>query len=94
MREFKMYNWDESIIKIGKRNCPQCNAVMKYLGIEFEFETYAHIWRCFADDFEHGYAEALNEEDIAMIIEDFHSKQSKRPYHVHMVVDVEVEAKS
>jgi hypothetical protein len=93
MTKFKMFNWDESIIKVGKRNCPECNAEMKYIGIEFEGEPNAHFWECPVDNIEHGYVEVLTEKDIALI-EDFHSKQPKRPYHVRMVVDAEVQART
>jgi hypothetical protein len=95
MSGWKYFNWDQSIIEVGTRTCPECGAEMKYLGIDFRCKPHVHMWDCPVDSCNHEYDEVLSDLEIAEIECHFaeQARRPFRPYHVRMVVDAKVEAR-
>lgn len=92
MSTFNRTNWDQSVLKVGKRMCPECNVEMKYLGINLWYRPFIHLWVCPVDSLNHEYDEDLSDIEVAEI-ENYLAKQPRRPYHVRMSVDVRVQAR-
>ena len=92
MSTYNRINWDQSIIEVGKRFCPECNAEMKYLGINLNPRLYLHLWECPVDSFNHDlYSEDLSDLGIAKL-EGHLAKHHGEPFLVRMTVDAIVQA--